>query len=595
MYSARSRTSIDGSSATSSGEHPRVPRADEPEQTEKEEDGEQSLSYYQRSYHGHSARSVQSHESHEGVLDRDGAMLFERRRQQRREQHPGEPRFRRGQQGSSRSLESSGSSFETEEDHRYPGQSSPAPTDDHTHTSTNGEPVNEFIRSSSSIEEASVDEEDEINYALDRIRDSGDDFCQIMDCMRDFHDVPDVLATGLKALSGVEFSENGSVDLIEHGFIPLVMETMQTYADDIEIHVFGCRAIWNASGTPENQRACMEALDTVLTVMPEHSGNGELQEQGLAVIANLGALADNVPVLHEKGAVRLLVETMNKHASNRNVQVKGCLALTNMASHAEAPKQEIVGLGGGSAVVISMVMHPSDSELQEKSLCALRNLSADCSTNRVELTNIGGIDAIVSAMQVHRDVVSVQQAGAWTLSNLAQNQDSNVLIGDCGGIEVVVRAMWVHDAVQEIQEWCCRALYTFSVDEHNAQIILGVSGIKAIVNAMQNHVDASPIQEMACAVLGNLAFDNESKMQIVDEEALDAIVLAMVIHGEDGNVNERACVLLLKLSIAENFKAMQASNVGELVATAAARFPEGCSEPAEELIQVIEGYLSEYT
>jgi RNA 3'-terminal phosphate cyclase len=63
-------------------------------------------------------------------------------------------------------------------------------------------------------------------------------------------------------------------------------------------------------------------------------------------------------------------------------------------------------------------------------------------------------------------------------------------------------------------------------------------------------------------------------MRVVDEEALDAIVLAMVLHGECFKVQECACQVLLQLAIMENFKAMQASNIGELVRVAAERFPQ---------------------
>jgi hypothetical protein len=155
--------------------------------------------------------------------------------------------------------------------------------------------------------------------------------------------------------------------------------------------------------------------------------------------------------------------------------------------------------------------------------------------------------------------------------------------------------MWVHSDKVSVQEWCCRALYTLSLDQQNAKLILEVGGISAVVNAMQAHVNSSSVvQEMGCAVLYNLAFNQQSKMRIVNEEALDAIVLAMVLFADDDKVLEQACQLLLQLCIAENFKAMQASNVGELVRAAAEKFPDTCGEPAERLIHVIEGYISEY-
>ena len=431
---------------------------------------------------------------------------------------------------------------------------------------------------------------------IQRLRDAGNDVVDLLNCMRNYPDSPDVQAIGLQTISDLDLSEEDSAMLANIGIIQVVAGAMVRFQDDLDMQVYGCRTIWNISGTPENQRILVEggALNVLQRTMAHFIGDVELQEQALAVVANIAAVEDNLGPLLEAGAVGRLVEAMNRHAGNGDVQVKGCLAMANLASHSSAPKQQLIEAGGGSAIVISMVMHPTNPELQEKALRALRNLSANCDHNRVELTNIGGIDAIISAMQVHRDCAGVQEVGAWTLSNLAGNADSRVLIGDCGGIDVVVRAMWVHADKVSVQEWCARALYALAMDPHNAKMVLDVGGISAIVNAMQAHVDSAAVQETGCAVLCGLAYDQQSKMRIVDEEALDAVVLAMVLHGDDAAVNERACRLLLQLSIAENFKAMQASNVGELVRSAAHKFPESCGEPAEELIHVIEGFISEY-
>jgi hypothetical protein len=99
---------------------------------------------------------------------------------------------------------------------------------------------------------------------------------------------------------------------------------------------------------------------------------------------------------------------------------------------------------------------------------------------------------------------------------------------------------------------------------------------------------------MGCSVLYNLAFDESSKMRIVDEEALDAIVLAMVLFTDDPKVQASACEVLLALAIIENFKSMQASNIGELAMSAASKFPEKCKGPGERLFRVLESYSGQY-
>jgi hypothetical protein len=430
---------------------------------------------------------------------------------------------------------------------------------------------------------------------MQRLRELND-FREILNILRDYRDSHHIISLGLQVLANLQLTEIDCVSMAELGVVQLILDSMHAFSDLVDLQISGCRAIWNISFTTSNQLAFVQngALDILTLNMGNYALVADLQEQALSVLANLGAVEENLAPICEKGITGKIADAMNKHINDANVQIRGCLAMANLASHHSPLKEKLMQDGAGSAIVISMVMHPLNPDLQEKALRALRNLSAQCDLNRLELTNIGGIDAIVSAMQVHRDVPGVQEAGAWTLSYLAGNSDSRILIADCGGIDVTIRAMWVHSSYVPVQEWCCRALFTLSLEPQNRSMILDAGGIAAIVHTMQARNDSAAIQEMGCAVLFNLASDLAVKMRIVDEEALDAVVLAMVLHCDDEKVQERACHLLLQLSINENFKAMQASNVAELVKAAADKFPDSCAEPSDRLLHVIDGYVKEY-
>lgn len=434
------------------------------------------------------------------------------------------------------------------------------------------------------------------NAGMDRIRQAGTDFVEIVAIMRDYSDSAPVQLMGMQELSNLQLS-SADIDTFVHiGAVDVICDGMRNYPMDVELQISGCRAIWNASATTVSQIAFVEAgaIEVIHMGMAQYLEDADVQEQSMATLANLAAIDRNVGIMIERNVASCIVEAMNKHVENVHVQKKGCSAITNMASHNTPFKKTLMEMGGGGAVVIAMVMHPNDFILQERALRALRNLSANCDENKVELANIGGIDAVISAMQVHRDSAGVQEAGAWTLSNLAGNQDNKVLIGDYGGIDVTIRAMWVHSDNEKVQEWCCRALFTLSIDQHNSNLIQEVGGISAIVNAMQAHVDSVVVQEMGCAVLCNLAVDKACKLRIVNEEALDAIVLAMVLHSEEQKVQERGCQVLMQLTIMENCKAMQASNIGELFRVASERFPDCCGELADRYSSAMEMFVAQY-
>jgi hypothetical protein len=426
--------------------------------------------------------------------------------------------------------------------------------------------------------------------AIEAMSASSQDYQIILGIMREYPTSSLVQQEGLNHISNLHLTDAEYTDLLQIGALGEVTKAMHQHLKKAELQTIACRAMWNLSATPQNQIQLVQegALDCILDAMDVYPTEAELQEKALAALSNLGAAAENQEVIFAKGTVKRIVDAMNNHSEDCHVQSKACSALTNFASYDSPLKRQIMEVGGGGAVVISMVMHPEDIDLQEKALRALRNICANSDENKIEVANVGGIDAVISAMQVHRDEPGVQEAGAWTLSNLAVNPENKAVIGDSGGIDVVIRAMWVHSDHVGVQEWCCRALWTLSVDSQNRQVMMEVGGISAVVNAMQAHADAATVQEKGCGVLSNLAAtDDESKLRIVEEEALDAIVMAMVLHADNRAVQDRACSVLKRLAIAQNVKPMQAANVAELVRQAANRFPDKCGDKAKSLLAVL--------
>ncbi len=423
---------------------------------------------------------------------------------------------------------------------------------------------------------------------LDSLSQGGLKFDQILLILRESISSTLVTTKALEKLAHSQLTQDDQNMLGQIGAPLVIADAMHSHRNILSVQLAACNAIWNMSGTAQNQLAFVDsgALDMILTAMDQFLYDSKLLETAIAVLSNLSAVRENISILDQKGAFTRIIKAMTDFSEISSLQVKGCSALTNLASHDAGTNERIMEYGAGGAVVVAMVMHPNDHYLIEKALGALRNLCANSDTNKIQIANLGGIDSVISAMQVHRDEVSVQQEGAWTLSNLAANHANKAVIGDCGGIDVVIRAMWVHSDNVALQEWCCRALFTLTLDAHNCDVVLEVGGISAIVNCMQGHMDSAIVQEMGCAILGNLARNDQSRMRIVEEESLDAIVLAMVLHSNDMQVQERACTVLVRLAIPANHNAMEASNIPELVRQAAQKFPDRCDEPATHVLNV---------
>ena len=438
---------------------------------------------------------------------------------------------------------------------------------------------------------------DHESEGLERLNMAGTDVVELVSIMRDYPDSEQTQTQSMQDIANLHLTPDDCDALAEAGGMEAIVDAMERFPDSDQLHLCACRALCNISGTPENQMGLVDigAADVLLNgTMETFADFPELAEQALAALANLSALNDNLEHLIEKEIVPKLVQTMNKHSKDVQVQMKGCSVITNLASHPSPLKSSVMMAGGGGAVVLCMVVHKQDPQLQEKGLQALRNLSANNEENKLELAHIGGIDSCINAMQVHRDDPFVQEAGAWTLCNLAGHFDNKRQIGESGGIDVLIRAMWVHAQQQVVLEWCVRALCAISVHEDNCYPIMEVGGISAVVTAMQAQDKSPLVQEMGCAALCNLAVDEAAKKRIVEEEALDAIVLAMVLFTEDDKVQERACQALLELAIPEHLTQMQASNVSELAHSAAMKFPDVCQVLAEDLEHLLAQFTADY-
>jgi len=432
---------------------------------------------------------------------------------------------------------------------------------------------------------------------LNRLTAAGENIVEIVHVMLDYPISEPVQTNCMHDISNLHLEPEDCDAFADAGGMEAIVDAMEHFPKEEELQLCACRALCNVSGTQENQMALVDvgAADVLLGhTMETFRDHPELQEQAMAALANLAALEANLEPLLEKEVVPRVVQSMNKHGNDIQVQMKGCSVITNLASHPTPMKSSVMMAGGGGAVVLCMVLHSKDPQLQEKGLQALRNLSANCEENKVELAHIGGIDASITAMQVHRDDPYVQEAGAWTLCNLAGNMGNKKQIGDSAGIDVVIRAMWVHSDQVTVHEWCVRALFSLTLHPSNCPKTMEVGGISAVVNSMQAHEKSPVVQEMGCAVLCNLANNEQAKLRIVDEEALDAIVLAMVLFGDDVKVQERACQVLLQLAIAQNLTPMQAANVVELVRVAVGNFPEHCGEPAQEFMERLEEFTVGY-
>lgn len=436
-----------------------------------------------------------------------------------------------------------------------------------------------------------------------------------------------------RALKSLSLSFDSNDDTFQDNFIGmevLIVGIMDTHQNDREVQQYACSTISNI--TKKLAAAQLEfckagAVSRIVRAMKTHlKGHAaeDLQENALTAISNLIADPNNVEFLlhddkdnkvgdvEENEVVGSIIAAMEHYSEFARIQVNGCLAIMNLASH-ETPNLHLKLMDNGAATAIlfnAMAMHSDKSLVQESALKTIRSLCADCITNQTKFLELGVIDFVLSAMDRHQNIPGLQEAGAWIICNFSKNNyETKMLIGDNRGIDIILRSMAANRHNIGVVNWCIHSLVTLALDSHNAASCLNKTtneqlppAIPTIIDSMMAHENIPTIQCSGCALLlslANLGTSNSSlnlgvnpdqtKMFIVDGGALDAINMAMFLHQNDCEVQEHACRLLYTLAIEENHPSILAA-IGidmQLVKDAGCKFPDQCKGLANKLTNLL--------
>jgi len=392
-------------------------------------------------------------------------------------------------------------------------------------------------------------------------------------------------------LSKSDHTESDLSNILDSGYsTAVIFGGMKKFPNDKKLQLNACFFLWKISMTSnKNKLAAAHAggVKTTLNVMRNFQNDEQLQEIAVAVLSNLCQVQEIQLSVFELGGIKKIVQAMAIHHTSVAIQAHSCTALSHLAEYDYSMKTTINEAKGCEQISIAMVENPN-LEFLHKALHAIRAICADHEENKMSAVNCGITDSIVSSMQVHRNEAELQAAAASTIWCLGSSEVTSLLIGESGGIDFIVRAMWLHSDHLDMQRSSCHSLYVLSKNTENQALIAEISGIGAVINAMQICVDDADVQEHSCGILANVAqLDDDTRALIVADEALDAITITMVIHTDDVRVQDKACLLLLSLACTSTLDPLRASNVIQLIKSAAIKFPDECRENAQNLSRML--------
>lgn len=151
----------------------------------------------------------------------------------------------------------------------------------------------------------------------------------------------------------------------------------------------------------------------------------------------------------EQGVTRWVVNAMKLHAENAMIQAKCCRIFSRLCrirvnrndSYISDNMRLIPELGGVTAIIDGMELHNENEEVQKEGCYAIVNLAWD-SDNRIKIAEANGIQVLLGAMDTHSQNETVQFWSCWALYNLVHdNEENGALVGKLDGCSRLERAM----------------------------------------------------------------------------------------------------------------------------------------------------------
>ena len=187
--------------------------------------------------------------------------------------------------------------------------------------------------------------------------------------------------------------------------------------------------------------------------------------------------------------------------SVRCCSTKGaCEALLNLSID-KANNATIGKEGGISAILESMEYHCKDANLQSSGCGVLWNLSMLPDNFRLVVQERADL-AVIGGMKLHEQVCAVQKKGCLALSSLAAIDECRAFLCEGETMQVVITAMQCHDKDAQVQKYAFKFLGTMLTSSDSKKVYKSAIAKheSALRQAMKLHSDNADLQKYCCKI-----------------------------------------------------------------------------------------------
>jgi hypothetical protein len=393
---------------------------------------------------------------------------------------------------------------------------------------------------------------------------------------------------------------NGAADAAADA-VDAILAAMRTHRNDKNIQRVCCLALSVTCCRPQTALAdhaiAAGGVQSVIAAMQGRRSDWGVQQVGCGAVTALftacSGQAAGIAGMFLTDAVRAVVLALRDHLTSPQVQFAALCGLSSSMMQELHVRATAVNLGAVEAICASLCAHATDVDVQHKGCAALAVLfyrGVDAATHgRAKLLSVSALDAAVAAMTAHRAAAQVQQSGCGAILCVADAtirkylEDTAEPIAGGGGslrcclaaIRAVVAAMQAHPDARVVQLFGCDALNSLCVsstedsEEIRAQACYTEGAIEAVVAAFA-YADVL-VQRTACYALRAMALENKAGQDKAgDAGALAAVTAAMHRNSADADFQFAACLALRFLTSNNAANKVKAGAAGAIEAIVAA-------------------------
>jgi len=420
-------------------------------------------------------------------------------------------------------------------------------------------------------------------------------------CLDKRRNHPEIFHLAFRTLRRLCTDDSCRSIIVNHGGIVAVVDGMMNNLESACIQENGCNVLRQLAGSDlEMKLKIVEAdgVDVIMNVMISHGEDANVLSEAFQALSSLSVDRVSRNFIAQQGGIMMVAGSLSALADSVELQKTGLAALCNLASDID---EGILEMSNIYAVVNgSLERHAGNAAIQVKGLALLYNLSIRSEGMANQVISSGSLKNITKALENHADNAKVVSSALRMLISLSDAEESRKALREEGLVTLIVRAITLNVQDLKLAIAGCNILDLITSEESAAgDVDIGLAGVETVEFMMMVHHSSECIQSLGCRMLprsSSRSFASDAGTpdegpSVVVRKMTEVLLSAMSGFPRNYRVQKNAAAALRNVSGSEeNAPALIAerSRTEAALARAAERFPE-CEPDREEVLKALAG------